>query len=77
MAVGAEFVACLDGQPTGYIPFIDFSLPCKGRRGLVKFKTSYCADRGRFSLPRRPLAQGGIVAAATAWRSSSKQFWVF
>jgi hypothetical protein len=30
MAVGAEFVACLDGQPTGYIPFIDFFIAMQG-----------------------------------------------
>jgi hypothetical protein len=35
MAVGANFIACLDVQPTGYILFTDFSSPCKGRRGLV------------------------------------------
>jgi hypothetical protein len=33
------------------------------------------AYRGRFSLRVAPWLGGGIVAAATAWRSSSKQFW--
>jgi hypothetical protein len=35
MAVGAEFIACLDVPPRGYIPFTDFFVTTQGPQGLV------------------------------------------
>jgi hypothetical protein len=69
--VSAEFVACLNGQPTGHIRSLIYA-----RRSSRRPHDG--ADRAVGSICRVALWLGGdIVAAATAWRSSNKQFWVF
>jgi hypothetical protein len=57
--VGAEFVAFLDVQTDTPFPFTNFSSPYKDHRRLViESRPRDGADRGRFSLSRRPLSRG-------------------
>ena len=68
----------LDVQLTAHFRSLIFSSPCKGHRGLIdQVENLVLVPRGRFSLRAALWLGGGIIAAAKAWRSLSKQFWVF